>query len=625
MTSPEVLIGKAAGHYASGNLKSAATLCRRVLKGWPRHADALHLLGVVTYKAGDPRRAARSLKDALAQGRPDPEIYRNLGFALRDSGDPTGAARSYREALVLAPGDSVSHFQLGVILAERDEQDQAVWHFDQVLRQDSGNGLAQYNRAKALLALSRITEAEQGYASASRRLTTDYRVFAGWGMALSLMERPEEARQKFVFALEQEPPPAITTDLLAGIGGTYRDQGILDEARAKYEAAREREPRHADAAAGLAAVYDRERKYQKSYDLVRPFVGDDPPNVSVATTFARVAPRFGATGEAIERLEAAFAQDSLASHQSRTLYFALGKLRDSVGEWDAAFQDYRVANELYGDSHDPAAHTQVTDQKIEAVGKAEAARLRLREAPSDLPVFILGMPRSGTSLVEQILACHPRVSGGGELFTLQNIVAGLPSQLGIDADDRSLIGRIGTGTVETAARTYLDALRAVDPGAARVTDKLPHNFEHLWLIAAAFPDAPIIHCTRHPLDTCLSCYFQDFAGRHTYSRNLTHLGLHYADYRRLMGHWRDTLDLNMMEVAYEDMVGDTEALSRKIVEFCGLDWDPACLKFYENRRFVGTASYDQVRRPIYAHSVGRYRHYEPHIGELKDALQVAAI
>ena len=154
---------------------------------------------------------------------------------------------------------------------------------------------------------------------------------------------------------------------------------------------------------------------------------------------------------------------------------------------------------------------------------------------------------------------------------------------------------------------------------------MPHNFEHLWLIAAAFPGAPIIHCTRHPLDTCLSCYFQDFAGRHAYSRDLTHLGRHYADYRRLMGHWRDPLDLNMMEVAYEEMVQDTEALSRKIVEFCGLDWDPRCLRFHENRRFVATASYDQVRRPIYTQSVGRYRHYEPYIGELKDALQVAAI
>ena len=624
MTSPKVLIGRAAGHYASGNLKTAANLCRRVLKEWPRNADALHLLGVVTYKAGDSRRAARYLKDALAQGRADPEIYRNLGFALRDSGDPAGAAHSYREVLALTPGDPVSHFQLGVIFAERDEAEQAVWYFDQVLLHDPENSFAQYNRAKALLALSRITEAERGYASASRLLATDYRVYAGWGMALSILERPEEARRKFVLALEQEPPPPITTDLLAGIGGTYHDQGGLDEARAKYEAARERDPTHPDAAAGLAAVYDRERDYQGSYDLIRPFSAENPPNVSVVVAFARVAPHFGEAEKAVERLEAAFAQDSLLPHQNRRLHFALGKLRDSVGEWDAAFQDYRLANELYGDSHDPEVYTQITDQKIKAFGQADAARLRLRKSPSELPVFILGMPRSGTSLVEQILSCHPRVAGGGELFTLPNIVGGLPGQLGIEADYRSLIGRIDPGTVETAARTYVEALRAVDPGAARVTDKLPHNFEHLWLIAAAFPGAPIIHCTRHPLDTCLSCYFQDFAGRHAYSRNLTHLGRHYADYRRLMGHWRDTLDLNMMEVAYEDVVRDTEVLSRKIVAFCGLDWDPACLEFHENRRYVGTASFDQVRRPIYARSVGRYRHYERHTGELKDALQVAA-
>ena len=180
-----------------------------------------------------------------------------------------------------------------------------------------------------------------------------------------------------------------------------------------------------------------------------------------------------------------------------------------------------------------------------------------------------------------------------------------------------------TATVERSARTYLDALQTVNTDALRVTDKMPHNFEHLWLIASAFPAAPIIHCTRHPLDTCLSCYFQDFGVRQAYSRDLTHLGRHYADYRRLMAHWKDTLDLNMMDVSYEEMVYNTEALSRKIVAFCGLDWDPACLKFYENNRYVATASYDQVRRPIYVRSVGRHRHYEPYIGELNDALQGA--
>lgn len=625
MTSPEALIGKAAGHYASGNLKTAANLCRRVLKGWPRHAEALHLLGVVTYKAGNPRRATRYLEDALALRPSDAEITRNLAFAQRDCGDPDGAAKSFRKAIGLDPNDIVSHFQLGVLLGERDEHDGAIPHFEAVLKRDARNGQALYNRGKALLAMSRFTEAESGFAQAARLLPADYRVFAGWGGALHQLERQEEAREKYRIALEMGPPEKIITDLAVSIGDSYLERGVFGKARAQYETARKRDPDNADAAAGLAALYDRERDYQRSYDLVRPFAAENPPKVAAAIAFAQVAPRFGEAGEAIERLQAASAQTSLRPHQNRRLHFALGKLRDSAGEFEAAFQDYRTANELYGDSYDPAAHTQVTDQKIEAVGQAEVARLRLREAPSDRPVFILGMPRSGTSLVEQILASHPRVAGGGELLTLPNIVRGLPGQLGIEADDRSLIGRIDTGTVETAARTYLDALRAVDPAAGRVTDKLPHNFEHLWLIAAAFPGAPIIHCTRHPLDTCLSCYFQDFAGRHAYSRDLTHLGRHYADYRRLMGHWGDTLDLNMMEVAYEEMVQDTEALSRKIVEFCGLDWDPACLEFYENRRFVGTASYDQVRRPIYAQSVGRYRHYEPYIGELKDALQVAGI
>lgn len=625
MPSPETLIGKAAGHYASGNLKSAANLCRRILKARPRHPEALHLLGVVTYKIGDPKRAARYLRDALSLNPSDAEIRRNLAFAQRDLGDSEGAAEGFRRAISLNPNDIVSHFQLGVLLGDDDQHDAAIPHFDAVLRGDAQNGQALYNRGKALLALGRFIEAEIGFARAAELLPDDSRVFAGWGAALQQLELHEAAEEKYRAALDKGPTTEGANDLLVSLGDTYLERGLLVEANAQYETVRARDPSNADAAAGLAAVYDRERDYQRSYDLIRPFSEEDPPKVSVAIVFAKTAPRFGQSNEAIERLQAASTPESLRPHLRRRLHFALGKLHDSAGEFEAAFRDYRAANRLYGDLHDPSAHAQVTDQKIEALNQAKAAQLRLGKAPSNRPVFILGMPRSGTSLIEQILASHPNVAGGGELLAFPNIVRDLPGRVGTETDYRSLIGRIDAGTVEVAARAYLDALHAVDPVAARVTDKLPHNFEHLWLIAAAFPGAPIIHCTRHPLDTCLSCYFQDFAGRHTYSRDLTHLGLHYADYRRLMSHWRETLDLNILEVAYEDMVGETEALSRKIVQFCGLEWDSRCLRFFDNARFVGTASYDQVRRPIYSQSVGRYRHYDRHIGDLKDTLQVAAI
>lgn len=625
MTSPETLIGKAAGHYASGNLKGAATLCRRVLKARPRHPEALHLLGVVTYKIGDPKRAARYLRDALSLNPSDSEIRRNLAFAQRDLGDLEGAAEGFRRAISLNPNDIISHFQLGVLLGDREQHDAAIPHFDAVLRGDTRNGQALYNRGKALLAVGQFMDAESDFAQAAAVLPEDYRVFAGWGAALHQLERYEAAEEKYLTALEKGPTNKAAADLFVSLGDTYVEGGLFAKASEQYENVRGRDPGNADAAAGLAAVYERERDYQRSHELIRPFLEEDPPKVPVAIAFAKVAPRFGRSDQAIERLQAALAQDSLRPHQRRRLHFALGKLRDSAGDYGAAFKDYRTANELYGGPHNPSAHAKVTDQKIEALDHAEAARLRLPKAPSNRPVFILGMPRSGTSLVEQILASHPSVSGGGELVALPNIIRELPGQLGTATDYRSLIDRIDTGTVERASHIYLDALKAVDPAAERVTDKMPHNFEHLWMIAAAFPGTPIIHCTRHPMDTCLSCYFQDFGGRQAYSRDLTHLGLHYADYRRLMGHWLNTLDLNILEVPYEDMVGDTEALSRNIVAFCGLEWDSACLKFYENRRFVATASYDQVRRPVYSQSVGRYRHYEPYIGDLKNTLQVAAI
>ena len=177
--------------------------------------------------------------------------------------------------------------------------------------------------------------------------------------------------------------------------------------------------------------------------------------------------------------------------------------------------------------------------------------------------------------------------------------------------------------VDALAQSYLTQIRELAPGADRITDKMPQNFFHLGLIALLFPGARIIHCTRDPRDTCLSIYFQNFSASHPYATSLEHIGTYYRRYERLMRHWKTFLDLPLLEVRYEDMVANQEAASRKLVAFAGLEWDERCLRFHETGRYAITASYDQVRQPIYSRSVGRWRHYERHLGPLLGALEDA--
>ena len=230
---------------------------------------------------------------------------------------------------------------------------------------------------------------------------------------------------------------------------------------------------------------------------------------------------------------------------------------------------------------------------------------------SELPVFIVGMPRSGTSLVEQIAASHPDVFGAGELKDVGNIASSLS------------FGQIQRGPINDAARKELDHLRNLGGSSLRMIDKMPANVEYLGLIAMLFPAARVIICRRDPRDTCLSCFFQHFEAGNLYAFDLNHCGRHHLQTDRLIAHWLKVLPLRMLQVRYEGLVADLEEQSRRIISFLGLPWNPACLSFHQTERTVLTASDWQVRQPIYTRSVGRWRNYERHLGPLFKALGIS--
>jgi Flp pilus assembly protein TadD len=393
----------------------------------------------------------------------------------------------------------------------------------------------------------------------------------------------------------------------------YRDQGNIDRALAVINEALARR-QAPDALRVKAELYHIMGDFEGACDVLAPLVeaGSAPPGI--AFEHARLCARLDRLAEARSRLEDLVRRDDVPPATRSDALFELAAVCEAQGEYDRAWATCVEANDLQEDRFDPAGHEAMVARVIAAWSADAVAGLPAARVKTDVPVFVLGMPRSGTTLVEQILASHPEVHGAGELPRIAQLVAGLQPHEGPGPayiDDLSVLT---PAAVDRAARDYLKTLRAHARTARRVTDKQVFNFLYLGPIRVMFPDAPVIHCVRDPRDVAVSCYFQSFMGRVHFANRLAHIGVFSAAYTRLMDHWASVLTGPQLEVRYEDLVDRQEQVSRQLVEFAGLPWDDACLRFHETKRAVRTASIDQVRRPIYRSSVGRWRHYAGFMG-----------
>jgi tetratricopeptide (TPR) repeat protein len=343
----------------------------------------------------------------------------------------------------------------------------------------------------------------------------------------------------------------------------------------------------------------------------------DPKATGILLNLANTT-QFSAGDPVIASMEALLRDEAELPETARApLAFALGKAYADIGEPARSFAHLARGNALKRrqTAYDEAGMLRQFDM-IAAAFTGELLRAKAGSgAPSRLPIFILGMPRSGTTLVEQIVASHQAVHGGGELRYLPETVAALSPRYPADAI------MLGSAQLRALGERYLARLGPLAPEAAGITDKMPSNFFFLGLIHLALPDAVVIHVMRDPVDTCYSCFATLFSDRQDFSFDLGELGRYYRRYQGLMAHWRRVLPPGrMLEVAYEDVVADTERAARAIIAHCGLDWDPACLSFHETERSITTASGLQVRQPIYRTALGRARAYDEFLAPLRAAL-----
>ncbi|MHC4709747.1 MAG: tetratricopeptide repeat-containing sulfotransferase family protein, partial [Planctomycetota bacterium] len=430
--------------------------------------------------------------------------------------------------------------------------------------------------------------------------------------------RLDEAATHMLRAAELRPNEALAYLILGEIR-TF--QGRHDDAIAQFDKALRCEPENPMAIAGKADAYEKSAQRDKARALLQPYVEAGTATAQQATIQTRLDlhdRNYDAVIDLVNRtLEHGDAQSYILWH----LYQNLGRALERTKRFDEAFAAYERGNRTVPAHFDPDTWGQAIDALIEPFSPQRFSAIPRASHDDRYPIFVLGMPRSGSTLVETILDAHPDVAGAGELTAMQELINSITLDIGSTLPYPRCIEDLDQNDVDTIAGRYLERLRATDDQAQRIVDKYLNNYLHIGMLAVLFPQARIIHCRRHPLDCCISCFQTPLSpSTHPYSCDLGHLGAVFVAYERLMAHWRDVLKIPMLEVQYETLVSDQDALTRKMLEFCELEFDERCLRFYDGKRLVLTASYDQVNRPIYSSSVGRYRGFESHLGPLREAL-----
>ena len=607
-------LAAAVAHHQAGRLKQAAAGYRKILNKEPGNGNALHLLGVIALSEGRPQRAIRLIRKALVALPDFAEAHSNLGNAEWAAGLSSEACESYRRAVALDPDCAPAHNNLGLLLCEKGDFATALAHCRRAVALSPDLAEAHNNLGNALRGLGHFKEAETAL-QRSLQLEAKRAVrHTNLGNVLTDQGRFAEAEACYRRAVALDPRFAPAH---FGLATCRRLAGDMAAAVESYRMALSLNPGEPVAWNDLGSALRALGRFEEAGDAFRRALAINPDFADAYRNLAN-SRQLADDDQQISRLAALAANPDLAVEERAAAGFAMGKALDDADRFDAAFAAYEQANQMYrasraisGERFDIGALRRQIDQTIDTFTPAFFTSVAGWGTPSERPVFVLGMPRSGTSLVEQIAASHSQVFAAGELRD----IGGLASELETAPQQ---------ATVRRLADAHLDRLRTLGGSASRVIDKLPDNIFKLGIIATLFPGARIIFCRREPRDICLSCYFQKFsAGQMIFSYDLADCAKRYLETERLIAHWREVLPLRMLEVGYEALVADLEGESHRLIDFLGLDWEQACLDFHRTERTVITASSWQVRQPLYNRSVGRWRNYERHLAPLLEVLDAA--
>jgi Flp pilus assembly protein TadD len=493
---------------------------------------------------------------------------------------------------------------------------EAAEHYEAAVRLKPRHAEAHSSAGVALSKAGRYAEAETHLREAIRIKPNLADPYINLGNILRLTGRFQEGEAAFRRALKLQP-----TDELArnSLGMLLLSDGQLRDAKVHFEKVLRLAPRSTDALFGLAQIAAMEGRFDEADALFNRLLEQNPDMPGPLASMAGYRKMTSADTAWLERVQRVLA-GGVEPVVETNLRFALGKYYDDVQDFDGAFKQFQRGNDLMKTMARPynrAGHESFVDDLIRVYTPETVARIGAGASDSKLPVLIVGMPRSGTSLMEQIIASHPKGSGAGELTFWTGLVREHEAQLRQGLPDEAV--------KRQAADAYLRLLQSHSSEALRIVDKAPANTEYLGIIHSVFPQARIIHMSRDPIDTCLSCYFQHFSSALSFSFDLDALAHYYRQFHRLMAHWRSVLPAGaILDVPYEALVTDQEKWTRRVIEFLELDWDERCLNFQDTQRAVATASTWQVRQKMHQGSVQRWRRYRKHIGPLRELEKLGA-
>jgi tetratricopeptide (TPR) repeat protein len=642
----------AEAYRVQGVIDRAVAYGQTALRLQPDSAEAANNLGLA-FLAQD------KIDDAIAQFRTALTLMprfamacNNLGNALRLKGDIPGALAHFRKAIEIDGELAEGHSNLGQLLLEQNHLHEAIVHCQEAVRLRPTFPEAHSNLGNVLRELGRLEQAKHSYAEALRLNPRLAMLYNNMAQALQEEGKLDEALAWYSRGLELDPKLAR---LHCNLASLCAEKDQHDEAIRRYEIALSLDPNYPEAHTGLGWVWHEQGRYEDAQERYRLALRLKPGFASATCNLGQVREELGDFQEAESYFREALAHDGrlagawsqlatllrgkladedlaamrqlledpdLTPDKRGTLHFGLAQVLDARKAYDEAGEHLLQANRISaeewskrGQGYDPVLHSRFVDRMIATFTPAFFQRVRDFGVNSERPVFIVGLPRSGTTLTEQILANHSQAFGAGELAFGREDFLRLAGEGGDDNRAFENLSRLNASSAKALANAHLERLRGLHASAARVADKMPDNYLYLGLLATLFPNAKLIHCRRDLRDIAASCWMTNFRSIR-WASNQDHIASRFREYQRLVEHWRQVLPVKVMDVEYEDTVDDLEGVARRLVAWCGLDWEPGCLAFHEGKRPVRTASVTQVRQPIYKRSVARWKHYEKSLGQL---------
>jgi len=536
-------------------LEKARDLFLEICRLDSNNANAWNILAGLNGKVGRYEEAEQNCRRAIDLDPGYADAYFNLAMASAMNGRQQIALNALEKCVSLNPGDVTANTMLGDYLKRYKDHDRAAHHYQQALK-----------------------------------------------------HQPEDIELQLKYA----------ACLLKDKQNPHRTEENFQITRNIYTAILEKHPDNIKARIALATVLEKSGQREDACEIIRQLLETHGPETDILAAYARHCKHLGSCDQTIDMIRQRLDSDACDQNQKMTLLFTLGKLYDSGGQYSDAFKAYEAANQLQSRGATVSNADKLQDQLVTAFSLENVQHMKRARNNSTLPVFILGMPRSGTTLVEQILSRHSEVYAAGEIRDIGRIVDSLSDNSTPYPQNISLLTQ---EKIDQLAQQYLDRISSFAPDAGIVTNKTPTNFLHIGLINMLFPKARVINCVRDPVDTCLSCYFQTFR-LDSYNKDLQSIARFYNNYQRLMRHWKHVIDIPMLDIHYEDLVTEPQQHVHDLLTFCGLEWDDRCLEFHRGSRVVKTASVDQVSQPMYKTSLQRWRNYMDFIGPLVSTLEL---